>query len=1136
MTEEFKKFFESDYAGFEAVREKLIFPVFGAKVKEANLDLEVSGQDKGIVARMKIFATISGVFKVNFVDVTINDNVVIERNKVTVQRCVRKIIENHSSALIFFHYKDEKKKTWRVTFVNVGESAKSQSNPKRYTYICGEGVPCRTAAERFALLQRKIAESGGRTLEAQWMKDAFSVETVTKEFYQKLYDWYEWARTCVKYPRGVDRKVELIDYRQDEKEISTHIIRLITRLIFVWFIKQKDLVPKELFDEDDLAKILNNFDDEKIISLKDGTYYNAILQNLFFATLNNQIEERAFAEQGEDYSRHFGIKTLFRDSKKGTYFSISHEEFRALFSKIPYLNGGLFECLDHFDEADEKHNRQIYVDGFSAEDGRKAFVPNALFFDEEKGIIPLLKRYNFTVEESTPSDIQVALDPELLGKVFENLLGAYNPETSESARKDSGSFYTPREIVEYMVNESLKAYLLGKNVASEEVVNVLFGEGEENSFDDEQGKNIADALKEVRILDPACGSGAFPMGMLNRLVELLLKIKPAQDVYHLKLDLIQNCIYGIDIQSIAVQISKLRFFISLICEQEKTDNADENYGINTLPNLETKIVCANSLIGVNRNRENHGLFHNNEIDKLEKELLEIRNRHIVAKSVKEKFDLRQKDRETSKRLVELLKSENKFKENNDSAEMLAKWNPYDQNAQSPFFDAEWMFGIKTRESDGGEGNVANKRSSGCNAAPCGGFDIVIGNPPYVSAPTQLLSEKLAQQRKSLSKSEEYETLYQKWDLYIPFMERGLKLLSKGGCFSMIVPYPLSNQLYGKVFREWILRNYDVVEITDLNGTKVFENATVSNLILFAVNSKPKRNTKISHINEKKQIQTDFSKAYEDLVQDEKTQVWNLTEEKRQSDRYADMNVLGDFCYISKGMVLNADEKIAKGEFKKEDLIYEIKDKIHCRKYIEAKDIGRYKIKKIRYLEYNTKRVPDRLSRPTFRELYEHDKLIFNRLGELQVAIDENQHFLQSDSSFACVLWHDLRGVQNKSIENSIKKYSRFSREEMETLSEKVSLKYLLGVMNSKYASRLLANLRGGDYHIYPEHIRNIPIPLTTKEQQEEIVTLVDKILAAKKADLSMDTTKLERQIDMLVYKLYGLTDEEIAVIEEKQEI
>lgn len=290
MIEDFMLFFESDYAGFEAVREKLIFPVFGAKVKEANLDLEVSGQDKGIVARMKIFATISGVFKVNFVDVTINDNVVIERNKVTVQRCVRKIIENHSSALIFFHYKDEKKKTWRVTFVNVGESAKSQSNPKRYTYICGEGVPCRTAAERFALLQRKIAESGGRTLEAQWMKDAFSVETVTKEFYQKLYDWYEWARTCVKYPRGVDRKVELIDYRQDEKEISTHIIRLITRLIFVWFIKQKDLVPKELFDEDDLAKILNNFDDEKIISLKDGHITTQFYKT--FSSLRSTIKLR----------------------------------------------------------------------------------------------------------------------------------------------------------------------------------------------------------------------------------------------------------------------------------------------------------------------------------------------------------------------------------------------------------------------------------------------------------------------------------------------------------------------------------------------------------------------------------------------------------------------------------------------------------------------------------------------------------------------------------------------------------------------------------------------------------------------------------------------------------------------------
>ena len=508
---------------------------------------------------------------------------------------------------------------WRFSLItsdviisDKGNLKQKFSNPKRYSFLLGEGCKRHTPESMFFAngQVKKVSD-------LEDLKSRFSVESVTKEFYDRLFAWYEWALKCVKYPRGIDKAVELVDSKQDEKLISTHIIRLITRLIFVWFIKQKKLVSEELFDETSLEKILKDFDDKKFNSLEDGSYYNAILQNLFFATLNNQIDEREFAEIGENYTKHFGIKTLFRDRKKNSYFKISHEEFKKLFSTIPYLNGGLFECLDHFDD-DEKHNRQSYVDGFSAEDNRKAFVPNVLFFDEEKGILPILKMYNFTVEESTPSDIQVALDPELLGKVFENLLGAYNPETKESARKDSGSFYTPREIVEYMVNESLKSYLLNDDSLDKEKISNLLDGKEDCAFDEDESQKIMTKLLTIKVLDPACGSGAFPMGMLNKLVEVISSLDKNSSSYDLKLKLIQNCIYGIDIQPIAVQIAKLRFFISLICEQEK-DASKKNFGIHTLPNLETKIVCANSLIGVNRDKEAHGLFHNEEIDKLEKE-------------------------------------------------------------------------------------------------------------------------------------------------------------------------------------------------------------------------------------------------------------------------------------------------------------------------------------------------------------------------------------------------------------------------------------------------------------------------------------------------------------------------------------
>ena len=231
-----------------------------------------------------------------------------------------------------------------------------------------------------------------------------------------------------------------------------------------------------------------------------------------------------------------------------------------------------------------------------------------------------------------------------------------------------------------------------------------------------------------------------------------------------------------------------------------------------------------------------------------------------------------------------------------------------------------------------------------------------------------------------------------------------------------------------------------------------------------------------------------------------------------------MNVLGDFCYISVGMVVNANEKNAQGAFKKEDLISDSYDAIHCRKYIEAKDIDKFQVKRVRYLEWNTERCPDKLRRPTFRELYDCPKLLINRLGVLKVYLDMDTHFLHSDSMFCAVLWKDLKNVYNKSLSSSIKKFCKHNRAVMESLSEEVDLYYLLGILNSSMADQLLADQRGGDYHIYPEHIRNLPIPIAPKKLQERIGLLV-KIVLTKK--LHGQNTEIEQQkIDALVHSLY----------------
>ncbi|WP_249111702.1 Eco57I restriction-modification methylase domain-containing protein [Prevotella denticola] len=382
----------------------------------------------------------------------------------------------------------------------------------------------------------------------------------------------------------------------------------------------------------------------------------------------------------------------------------------------------------------------------------------------------------------------------------------------------------------------------------------------------------------------------------------------------------------------------------------------------------------------------------------------------------------------------------------------------------------------------------------------------------------MASPELNEQRQRIVACKKYKSLNEKWDLYVPFMELGLQLLSPNGVFSMIVPYPLTNQKYGKKLRKMIVEEYCLLEIADLNGTKIFENATVSNCIPFIQNSSPKGELRITQLFGDKTFRNVLRKSPETLKQDENKYVWNLTEERRNGNRFANMNVLGDFCYISKGMVLNANENIEKGAFKKEDLINNIYDEVHCRKYIEAKDIDKYQVKRVRFLEWNTERCPDKLSRQTFRELYDCPRLIMNCLGTINVTIDTEEHFLHNHSIYCAILWKDLKGVNNKSISSSIKKFCKHTRAEMEALSGEVDLLYLLGVLNSSMAGQLLADQRGGDYHIYPEHIRNLPIPIATSKQQEEIAQLVRVIM--EKIHGGQDSEAEQQKVNQMVSALY----------------
>lgn len=738
-------------------------------------------------------------------EVELNEKVDISRNK----RGIRDMLTSdwrgmgYIGAFVFSYRKNESSlrfsyvsETW--DFDKDGNYKKRSTDTMRYTYLLGEGRGCRTAVDRFTALKESKQTLNDITA-------AFSVETLTKLFYKDLFDWYLWAIS----PEGnISFPNNTVIEDDDREDLEKKIIRMITRIIFVWFIKQKDLVPSRLFDENFIDTILKDFDSQSATS---GNYYNAILQNLFFATLNRAVKDENGEKRG--FAERVGltdVKTLYRYDE---LFTISKDEIISLFSEVPFLNGGLFECLDKTKTLDGV-NKAYYYDGFSRNaskftDGRyryRAVVPNILFFEPEKGLFSILNRYNFTIEENTPEEQQVALDPELLGKVFENLLGAYNPETKETARNQSGSFYTPREIVGYMVDESLIAYLGDTPFHRSLFAHDFKHEPERVS----EYNEIARKLKSVKVIDPACGSGAFPMGMLNRMIDILQRIEPDENTYAQKLTIIENCLYGSDIQSIAVQITKLRFFISLICDCEK-DPSKPNFGIPTLPNLETKFVAANSLIGMKMPTE-LSLF-SSDIENTKAALKEVRHKHFLAKTAKTKAELRAQDQKLRDTLATLLAEHESFAENPEDAKLLAAWNPYDQNAVSKFFDPGWMFSL--------------------NDNP---FDIVIGNPPYIQL--QNNGGELA----SLYADCDYKTYARTGDIYCLFYERGWQLLKDGGHLCYITSNKWMRAGYGEKTRDFLSHNTDPQLLIDFAGVKIFQSATVDTNILMFSKSKNQHKT------------------------------------------------------------------------------------------------------------------------------------------------------------------------------------------------------------------------------------------------------------------------------------------------------
>jgi hypothetical protein len=731
------------------------------------------------------------------------------------------------AGLFVFYPQEGKSFRFSLVFREPSGTSAKYSPYKRYTYFVSPELPNKTFIKQVGGCEFKDLKE---------IKNAFSVQPLTKEFYKEIQTWFYHA---------LENYEKEIFFPGGQKE--ENLIRLITRLMFVWFIKQMGLVPEKLFDPKELKNIVKDFGN-------GHNYYNAILQNLFFATLNRPINERGWAkDEGFLKNRNtFGIKSLYRYEDK---FLIPPEEVLGLFENIPFINGGLFECLDKDSQ---------YIDGFSRRSDKQAKVPDKYFFQEKeqetdlskyglgrakfRGLISIFKDYNWTTDESSPIDQEVALDPELLGKVFENLLASYNPETATTARKATGSYYTPKEIVDYMVEESLKEYFKTKTSLSEEKIENLFYQ-EELQLSDEEKKELVRAIADVKIIDPACGSGAFCIGALHKLVELLNRIDPTNERwkeeqlrrltnelserweemtqeerneerayllevfneqknypdYGRKLYLIQNCIYGVDKEPIAVQLTKLRFFLSLILDQKPSNDKDNNFGILPLPHLETKFVCANTLIGLESSRQRS--IRTQEVMKIERELKRIRERYFRVRNRKQKQELEEKDRELREKLAELLKRQGW---DNKDIQKIISFDILDPTAKADWFDPEWMFGVVD------------------------GFDVVIGNPPYVRQEHIEDKEKIIesiskcfidQSGKSLIK------INKRSDLYVYFYYKGLDLLKVDGILCYVSSNSWLDVGYGRELQEFLLRYMHVLMVVDNLIERSFD-ADINTVIVF----------------------------------------------------------------------------------------------------------------------------------------------------------------------------------------------------------------------------------------------------------------------------------------------------------------
>ena len=1010
-----------------------------------------------------------------------------EKRRVAITQEMFRVLRGQgiNNAVVAFYNAD--KRNYRISLLTSkyefdgDKIIKILSNPRRFSYTLGYNTKTHTAY--------KYLIAGGHVKNLEELISRFSVEVVNKQFYSEIANCFSELVGGEREGKTFHRQLNLYGVTEQNK-YSEFAVRLIGRIVFCWFLKEKK--------SDNGRPLISS----KFVALSEivPNYYHLVLEPLFFELLNTKQSRR---------------KDKYAEDE--------------IYKQIPYLNGGLFSphTDDHY-----KYDRVNQCGTFGL-----VTIPDDWFIR----LYTVLEQYNFTVDENTSYDIELSIDPEMLGRIFENLLAEINPETGENAKKSTGSFYTPRDIVDYMVDSSLLEYLKEKSGIDEIKLRALISYSKEDDhlavFDNQEKKKIINALYTITILDPACGSGAFPIGMLQKIVYILQEIDPDANLwfdkatenvsillrrefekkfksgdldYIRKLSVIQNSIFGVDIQPIAVEIARLRCFLSLIIEETVNDN-EKNRGVNPLPNLDFKFVIANSLIKLPGSGDAYqtDIFEDqNHINKLQ----EVRDLYFRVEDADEKKDLKDEFKDIQQAML-LNTISNYTKQASKLYQSLSEWKPF-SNEPTAWFDPEWMFGVKY------------------------GFDIVIGNPPYI----QLQKSTDATHNTKVGDKYEkcgYETFAKTGDIYCLFYEKGLKLLKDKGILTYITSNKWMRAGYGKNLRRFLSKQ-NPVYLIDFAGQKVFESATVDVNILICKKEANKGQTLACTANNLcKNNLSVFVQQYSILTSYQIDDSWVILSAIESSIKHKIKSVgvpLKEWnIKIYRGVLTGLNDAFIIDTNKKNQLIDEdARSAEIIRPILRGRDIGRYAYNFAELWLINVhngikSQNIDPIDVENYPAIKEHLKRYYS---DLEVRADKGNTPYNLRN---CVYLDDFS--KQKIVWKRIGSKIRFCYDpdglfclDSTCFATGTHIKYLAAVLNTYVGNFLFKDspkTGTGDLLISVQAFDPVCVPIPSQKQEQVITDFLDKILLCTDEKL---INSLDDMLNNYVAEMYGFNEEEKAYI------